>query len=216
MLPNIASVVIIVFGAFVAGARDLSFDFYGYAVVFLSNITTAIYLATIARIGSVFSLSWSLFRLISFLVLSNTSIYPGKSSGLNSFGLMWCNGISLVLVCSFLSFVIVLITWLLFLLVLFTSNRNCLWTFLTCLVTYSRWSGTDNGFPLLIFTRFPGMFHDYLGLRYLTFLLSLPALYNVIVKFSLSHSLEELKLIRCSFPSPISLYLLRQYFAAPG
>ncbi|OIS99820.1 hypothetical protein A4A49_01737 [Nicotiana attenuata] len=60
-------VVIIVFGAFVAGARDLSFDYYGYAVVFLSNITTAIYLATIARIG--------------------------KSSGLNSFGLMWCNGI---------------------------------------------------------------------------------------------------------------------------
>ncbi|XP_055820564.1 UDP-N-acetylglucosamine transporter UGNT1 [Solanum dulcamara] len=65
--PIIGSVVIIVFGAFVAGARDLSFDFYGYAVVFLSNITTAIYLATIARIG--------------------------KSSGLNSFGLMWCNGI---------------------------------------------------------------------------------------------------------------------------
>ncbi|KAL3330414.1 hypothetical protein AABB24_034318 [Solanum stoloniferum] len=65
--PIIGSVVIIVFGAFVAGARDLSFDFYGYAIVFLSNITTAIYLATIARIG--------------------------KSSGLNSFGLMWCNGI---------------------------------------------------------------------------------------------------------------------------
>ncbi|WMV42625.1 hypothetical protein MTR67_036010 [Solanum verrucosum] len=93
MLPNITSVVIIVFGAFVAGARDLSFDFYGYAIVFLSNITTAIYLATIARIGSVFSLSCNLFTLISFLDLSNTSINPGKSSGLNSFGLMWCNGI---------------------------------------------------------------------------------------------------------------------------
>lgn len=46
------SVGLIVLGAFVAGARDLSFDGYGYAVVFLSNITTAIYLATIARIGS--------------------------------------------------------------------------------------------------------------------------------------------------------------------
>ncbi|KAK6782522.1 hypothetical protein RDI58_020318 [Solanum bulbocastanum] len=91
--PIIGSVVIIVFGAFVAGARDLSFDFYGYAIVFLSNITTAIYLATIARIGSVFSLSCNLFTLISFLDLSNTSINPGKSSGLNSFGLMWCNGI---------------------------------------------------------------------------------------------------------------------------
>ncbi|XP_059644664.1 UDP-N-acetylglucosamine transporter UGNT1 [Cornus florida] len=63
----VGSVALIVLGAFVAGARDLSFDSYGYGVVFLANITTAIYLATIARIG--------------------------KSSGLNSFGLMWCNGI---------------------------------------------------------------------------------------------------------------------------
>ncbi|GAU15091.1 hypothetical protein TSUD_08290 [Trifolium subterraneum] len=61
------SVGLIIFGAFVAGARDLSFDTYGYAVVFMANISTAIYLATIARIG--------------------------KTSGLNSFGLMWCNGI---------------------------------------------------------------------------------------------------------------------------
>ncbi|KAK3043739.1 hypothetical protein RJ639_001935 [Escallonia herrerae] len=65
--PIVGSVALIVLGAFIAGARDLSFDSYGYAVVFLSNITTAIYLATIARLG--------------------------KSSGLNSFGLMWCNGI---------------------------------------------------------------------------------------------------------------------------
>lgn len=63
----IGSVGLIVFGAVIAGARDLSYDSYGYAVVFISNITTAIYLATIARIG--------------------------KSSGLNSFGLMWCNGL---------------------------------------------------------------------------------------------------------------------------
>ncbi|XP_057524470.1 UDP-N-acetylglucosamine transporter UGNT1 [Amaranthus tricolor] len=65
--PIVGSVGLIVFGAFVAGARDLSFDAYSYGVVFLANISTAIYLATIARIG--------------------------KSSGLNSFGLMWCNGI---------------------------------------------------------------------------------------------------------------------------
>lgn len=65
--PILGSVALIVLGAFIAGSRDLSFDFYGYLVVFLSNITTAIYLATIARVG--------------------------KSSGLNSFGLMWCNGI---------------------------------------------------------------------------------------------------------------------------
>ncbi|XP_050220498.1 UDP-N-acetylglucosamine transporter UGNT1 [Mercurialis annua] len=65
--PVVGSVGVIIIGAFIAGARDLSFDFYGYGVVFLANITTAIYLATISRIG--------------------------KSSGLNSFGLMWCNGI---------------------------------------------------------------------------------------------------------------------------
>ncbi|XP_077223128.1 UDP-N-acetylglucosamine transporter UGNT1-like [Tasmannia lanceolata] len=63
----VGSVGLIVFGAFVAGSRDLSYDSYGYVVVFISNITTAIYLATISRIG--------------------------KSSGLNSFGLMWCNGL---------------------------------------------------------------------------------------------------------------------------
>ncbi|KAG5030950.1 hypothetical protein JHK85_014932 [Glycine max] len=65
----IFSVGLIVFGAFVAGARDLSFDAHGYAIVFLSNITTAIYLATIARVGR-------------------------KTSGLDSFGLMWCNGVT--------------------------------------------------------------------------------------------------------------------------
>ncbi|KAG5244387.1 nucleotide-sugar transporter [Salix suchowensis] len=64
--PIFGSVGLIVLGAFIAGARDLSFDFNGYAVVFAANFTTAIYLATISRIG--------------------------KSSGLNSFGLMWCNG----------------------------------------------------------------------------------------------------------------------------
>ncbi|KAJ4958079.1 hypothetical protein NE237_025190 [Protea cynaroides] len=63
----VGSVGLIVLGAFIAGSRDLSFDSYGYAIVFIANITTAIYLATIARLG--------------------------KSSGLNSFGLMWCNGI---------------------------------------------------------------------------------------------------------------------------
>ncbi|GFQ03485.1 UDP-sugar transporter sqv-7 [Phtheirospermum japonicum] len=65
--PIIGSVALIMLGAFMAGARDLSFDSYGYLIVFVSNIATAIYLTTIARIG--------------------------KSSGLNSFGLMWCNGI---------------------------------------------------------------------------------------------------------------------------
>ncbi|KAA3490706.1 UDP-sugar transporter sqv-7-like [Gossypium australe] len=57
---------IIILGAFVAGARDLSFDAYSYSIVFMANICSAVYLASIAHIG--------------------------KSSGLNSFGLMWCNG----------------------------------------------------------------------------------------------------------------------------
>ncbi|KAJ1410940.1 Sugar phosphate transporter domain [Sesbania bispinosa] len=58
--PVIFSVGLIVFGAFVAGARDLSFDAYGYAIVFLSNITTAIYLATISRVGCIHILFFSL------------------------------------------------------------------------------------------------------------------------------------------------------------
>ncbi|RXI05707.1 hypothetical protein DVH24_017749 [Malus domestica] len=64
--PVMGSVGIIILGAIVAGARDLSFDAYSYGVVFVANICTAIYLASIAHIG--------------------------KSSGLSTFGLMWCNG----------------------------------------------------------------------------------------------------------------------------
>nr|POE81634.1 udp-sugar transporter sqv-7 [Quercus suber] len=57
--PNPSSAVL-------ALLMDLSFDAYAYAVVFIANICTAVYLASIAHIG--------------------------KSSGLNTFGLMWCNG----------------------------------------------------------------------------------------------------------------------------
>ncbi|PSR84526.1 UDP-N-acetylglucosamine/UDP-glucose/GDP-mannose transporter like [Actinidia chinensis var. chinensis] len=73
-LSVVCSVAIVILGALVAGARDLSFDSYSYAVVFISNICTAIYLASVARVDIVSTLS-------------------GKSSGLNSFGLMWCNGL---------------------------------------------------------------------------------------------------------------------------
>jgi len=59
----VISVGLIVFGAFVAGARDFSFDAYGYAVVFMSNIATAIYLATISRIGCIPILSFSHMKL---------------------------------------------------------------------------------------------------------------------------------------------------------
>ncbi|XP_019414749.1 PREDICTED: putative UDP-sugar transporter DDB_G0278631 [Lupinus angustifolius] len=61
----VASVVIIIVGAFVAGARDMAFDSYGYSVIFAENMCKAIYLASVARVG--------------------------KSSGLNIFGLIWCN-----------------------------------------------------------------------------------------------------------------------------
>ncbi|KAK7281618.1 hypothetical protein RIF29_09763 [Crotalaria pallida] len=61
----VGSVGIIIVGAFVAGARDLAFDAYGYSIIFLENMCKAIYLACVARVG--------------------------KSSGLNIFGLIWCN-----------------------------------------------------------------------------------------------------------------------------
>lgn len=52
MLICFISVGMIILGAVVAGARDLSFDTYSYVVVFIANICTAIYLASIARIGN--------------------------------------------------------------------------------------------------------------------------------------------------------------------
>ncbi|KAH9653300.1 UDP-N-acetylglucosamine transporter UGNT1 [Citrus sinensis] len=63
-LPVVGSVGIILLGAFLAGAWDLSFDAYGYAVVFIANICTAAYLAFISRIGSV---SFSNFLASHFL-----------------------------------------------------------------------------------------------------------------------------------------------------
>lgn len=61
---------LIVLGAFIAGSRDLSYDSYGYLVVFLSNFTTAIYLATIARIGTITSSSVQYFFFLhSFPIL---------------------------------------------------------------------------------------------------------------------------------------------------
>eukprot|EP01025_Chloroclados_australasicus_P027537 TRINITY_DN2729_c0_g2_i4.p4 TRINITY_DN2729_c0_g2~~TRINITY_DN2729_c0_g2_i4.p4 ORF type:complete len:169 (+),score=2.13 TRINITY_DN2729_c0_g2_i4:265-771(+) len=67
-----------VIGAFVAGIRDLEFNIYGYLMVFSANCSTALYLSVIAKIGA--------------------------QSGLNSFGLIWCNSVIcapvlLVLVC---------------------------------------------------------------------------------------------------------------------
>jgi solute carrier family 35 len=92
------SVALIVFGAFVAGARDLSFDARGYAIVFVANITTAVYLATINRIGksSFFFQHIMFFHVTKSFWLDVLFLPIGKSSGLNSFGLMWCNGIILI------------------------------------------------------------------------------------------------------------------------
>ncbi|CAN0918300.1 UDP-N-acetylglucosamine transporter UGNT1 [Linum grandiflorum] len=95
-LPVIGSVGIIILGAFIAGARDLSFDAYSYAVVFVANICTAIYLASIARIGSILiEFPFPSKNNLEHLLIYNTYslILSGKSSGLNSFGLMWCNGV---------------------------------------------------------------------------------------------------------------------------
>ncbi|KHN17274.1 UDP-sugar transporter sqv-7 [Glycine soja] len=61
----VGSVGIIIAGAFVAGARDLAFDAFSYSVVFVENMCKAVYLASVSRVG--------------------------KSSGLNIFGIVWCN-----------------------------------------------------------------------------------------------------------------------------
>lgn len=99
------SVGMIILGAFIAGARDLSFDSHGYTIVLISNICTAVYLSSIARIGSVSCLQLHLISLHILYFLSVT-IFSGKTSDLNSFGLMWCNGIlcgPILLLCAFVS-----------------------------------------------------------------------------------------------------------------
>lgn len=58
MLQWCGSVAIIVFGVFIAAARDFSFELGAYSLVFLSNLTTAVYLATISRLGT-----WSKFHV---------------------------------------------------------------------------------------------------------------------------------------------------------
>ena len=62
----VRAVGLMVLGAFVAGLHDLEFSVVGYAYVFANNAATAAYLACIARYG--------------------------RTSGLNSFGMMCCNG----------------------------------------------------------------------------------------------------------------------------
>ena len=88
------SVGLIVFGAFVAGARDMSYESYGYVIVLLANLATAIYLATIARVGKIYIFTLIMCRTcwISLQHFFLSFVISGKSSGLNSFGLMWCNG----------------------------------------------------------------------------------------------------------------------------
>ncbi|KAK3252603.1 hypothetical protein CYMTET_38110 [Cymbomonas tetramitiformis] len=76
----IMSVVLMVVGALVASAHDLTFDVKGYLLVLGSNVSTAVYLQTIARFG--------------------------QRSMLNSFGLMWCNG----LVCAPVLLMVTLVT----------------------------------------------------------------------------------------------------------
>ena len=61
------SVGLIVFGAFVAGARDMSYESYGYVIVLLANLATAIYLATIARVGKIYILPLLCVGLAGYL-----------------------------------------------------------------------------------------------------------------------------------------------------
>eukprot|EP01024_Parvocaulis_polyphysoides_P040406 TRINITY_DN3674_c0_g2_i4.p1 TRINITY_DN3674_c0_g2~~TRINITY_DN3674_c0_g2_i4.p1 ORF type:complete len:378 (+),score=46.49 TRINITY_DN3674_c0_g2_i4:105-1238(+) len=63
----VTAVGMMVIGALIAGLRDLEFNLHGYLMVFAANCSTALYLAVISKIGS--------------------------SSGLNSFGLIWCNSL---------------------------------------------------------------------------------------------------------------------------
>jgi len=97
--PNhiFSSVGIIVAGAFVAGARDFTFDSYSYSVVLIENMCKALYLASVSRIGKISSFSsftplFSLFYPFLLSIWTILQLFTGKSSGLNIFGIVWCNG----------------------------------------------------------------------------------------------------------------------------
>ncbi|KAK9166491.1 hypothetical protein Scep_001682 [Stephania cephalantha] len=66
----LAFVSLIVFGAIVAGAQDLSFDYYSYGVVFICNLSSAIYVTTVAHYGDDLQLS--------FIPSSQIVVYKGK------------------------------------------------------------------------------------------------------------------------------------------
>lgn len=72
----------------------MSFEAYGYSIVFLSNIATAIYLATIARIGTMnffFYLKTFLVCFTSFIIFLKytlkVSVPQGKPVALTALAL---------------------------------------------------------------------------------------------------------------------------------
>eukprot|EP01102_Stenamoeba_stenopodia_P013646 TRINITY_DN4459_c0_g1_i1.p1 TRINITY_DN4459_c0_g1~~TRINITY_DN4459_c0_g1_i1.p1 ORF type:complete len:327 (+),score=41.22 TRINITY_DN4459_c0_g1_i1:258-1238(+) len=76
------SVSIMVLGALIAGARDLSFDLKAYVAVLIYDIATAIYLVLIARIGKSTNLNpWGLMysnTLLSLPLLALLNLATGE------------------------------------------------------------------------------------------------------------------------------------------
>jgi hypothetical protein len=87
-------------------------------------------------------------------LISTCFVISGKSSGLNSFGLMWCNGIILIPVPNqdstlyFTRHKIYISVYLDF--------RTCLWTLCTVLDVYSGWPQADCWISVPLFSRVPG------------------------------------------------------------
>ncbi|KAB2027165.1 hypothetical protein ES319_D05G016400v1 [Gossypium barbadense] len=85
----VGSVGIIILGAFVAGARDLSFDAYSYSIVFMANICSAVYLASIAHIG-----------IICAPILLFWTSFKGDLEALMSFPYLYSSGFQVVMLLS--------------------------------------------------------------------------------------------------------------------
>lgn len=189
-LPMVFSVAMIVFGAFVAGARDLSFGVHSYSMVFIANMTTAIYLATINRTGISAHFQW--FFLLSLcvgLVFTFQSPFSGKTSGLNSFGLMWCNGkITVPNNVENLEFHWNLSTICGIQTVKLTF-RNSRWTNFVFLDIHSWWFGAHNELSLSSFSWFSGEFLSTQLAQYL-FVLKISRL-HFLCKYKELYKTEE-------------------------
>ena len=87
------SVFFMIFGALLAGIKDLDSDYFGYVLVMAYNIATAVYVITIGRLGKVTGLNnWGLIFYNNILctpLIISLTLYTGELTGVLSDFSFW-------------------------------------------------------------------------------------------------------------------------------